>query len=227
MLESCIQVKNLGIELLKYSSTLFKVVNMPGVGGNKRPKAAAVKQASIEGTSAFLESLPDKPKEDLSLREAIDQMRDSVRSALNKGYTYQELAAMLTEKGIKISAFTLKNYVPSGRRRSSKEQGTEKTTTRRPRKAKEEAPEAVVDALDNEPDVELTPAKSESNGAAPKAEEEKAPSTRGTRGQGASAAKAKTASESTVKQTPGRRTRSSATKAKEAKPAATKGRKKS
>lgn len=194
--------------------------------GNKRPKAAAVKQASIEGTSAFLESLPEKPKEDLSLREAIDQMRDSVRSALSKGYTYQELAAMLTEKGIKISAFTLKNYVPSGRRRSSKEQqAPEKVITRRPRKAKEDAFEAGLDVDDAK--AESTSAKNDSNGAISKVEEaEKAPA-KTTRGQ-STAAKAKTAGESTVKQTAAKRTRSSATKAtKDTKPTAPKSRRKS
>lgn len=190
---------------------------MPGPGGGKRT-AAAVKQASIEGTSAFLESLPDKPKEDLSLREAIDQMRDSVRSALSKGYTYQELAAMLTEKGIKISAFTLKNYVPSGRRRSAKEQAPEKTTTRRTRKAKEESPEeTAVDVADESRD-ESTSAKNESNGAVSKPEAEKTPA-KSTRGQGA-AAKSKASSESTVKQTSAKRTRPTAAKAaKDTKPA--------
>lgn len=105
---------------------------------SKRPKAASVKHASLEQTGAFLQALPEKPKEELSLKEAISQLQEPIRAALAKGYSYQELAAMLAEKGINISAFTLKNYVPSGKRRSSKEQATAKRTSRPGRKAKEQ-----------------------------------------------------------------------------------------
>jgi len=124
----------------------------------KKPKATLVKQDAIDQTSVFLQSLPEKPKENLSLREAIDQMQDSLREALAKGYNYQELAAMLTEQGIKISAFTLKNYVPSGRRRATKGQTTKtKTTTRRGSKSKDESAdgestESATAALNGLPD---------------------------------------------------------------------------
>jgi hypothetical protein len=101
----------------------------------KRPKTSVVKQASIGQTSDFLKSLPQKPKEELTLREAIDQMSEPLRAALNKGYNYQELAAILTEKGVKISAFTLKNYVPSGKRRAAKEKAA-KAAARQTRAAK-------------------------------------------------------------------------------------------
>lgn len=105
---------------------------------SKRTKAASVKHASLEQTGAFLQALPEKPKEALSLKEAIAQLQEPIRAALVKGYSYQELAAMLAEKGIHISAFTLKNYVPSGKRRSSKEQAKAKTASRPGRKAKEQ-----------------------------------------------------------------------------------------
>lgn len=113
---------------------------------SKRPKAASVKNASLEQTGAFLQALPEKPKEELSLKEAIAQLQDPLRAALAKGYSYQELAAMLAETGIHISAFTLKNYVPSGKRRS-KEQPEPKATSRPGRKAKaESSPEADLPA---------------------------------------------------------------------------------
>lgn len=105
---------------------------------SKRLKTASVKHASLEQTGAFLQALPEKPKEELSLKEAIAQLQDPIRAALAKGYSYQELAAMLAETGIHISAFTLKNYVPSGKRRSNKEQSAAKTTSRPGRKANAE-----------------------------------------------------------------------------------------
>jgi hypothetical protein len=110
---------------------------------SKRPKSASVKNASLEQTGAFLQALPEKPKEELSLKEAIAQLQEPMRAALAKGYSYQELAAMLAETGIHISAFTLKNYVPSGKRRSNKEQSA-KTTSRAGRKPRGEQ-SAVVD----------------------------------------------------------------------------------
>lgn len=111
---------------------------------SKRPKAASVKHASLEQTGAFLQALPEKPKEELSLKEAIAQLQEPIRAALAKGYSYQELAAMLAEIGIHISAFTLKNYAPSGKRHSSKEKSATKTPVRSGRKTKSEQP-AVAD----------------------------------------------------------------------------------
>jgi len=190
----------------------------------KRSKSVAVKQASIGNTSAFLESLPEKPKEDLSLREAIDQLREPLRAALSRGYTYAELAEMLTEKGIKISAFTLKNYVPSGKRRANKEKeaAAAKAGTRRGRKT--QAVESAGIELEAQPSKPTeTPAKS-SLSAAKKTEletSENAPQT-----QKASAAKTKTDDESTVKQPTATKSRAAATKKSAAKSTSTQSRKK-
>lgn len=190
----------------------------------KRSKAVAVKQASIGNTSAFLESLPEKPKEDLSLKEAIDQLREPLRGALSRGYTYAELAEMLTEKGVKISAFTLKNYVPSGKRRANKEKeaAAAKAGTRRGRKT--QAVEAVGTELEAQPSkLTETPAKS-SQSAAKKTEletSENAPQT-----QKASAAKTKADDGSTVKQPAATKSRAAATKKTGVKSTSTQSRKK-
>lgn len=93
-------------------------------------RTTIVKQDKVDQAATFLNELPEKPKEDLSLREAVGHLKDSIRDALSKGYSYADLAKLLTEQGIKISALTLKNYVPSGKRSATK------TRTRRPRKAK-------------------------------------------------------------------------------------------
>jgi hypothetical protein len=111
---------------------------------SKRPKAASVKHASLEQTGAFLQALPEKPKEEFSLKEAIAQLQAPIQAALAKGYSYQELAAMLAETGIHISAFTLKNYAPSGKRRSNKEKSAAKSPVRSGSKTKSEQP-AVAD----------------------------------------------------------------------------------
>lgn len=82
----------------------------------KRSRFTIVKQDVVNTVAGFLGDLPDKPKEELSLKQAVEQLRDLIRSAFAKGYTYDEVARMLTDQGIRISAFTLKSYVPSGKR---------------------------------------------------------------------------------------------------------------
>lgn len=93
----------------------------------KRSRSTIVNADSVEQASLFLQELPEKQKENLSLREAVGQMQDSIKAALSKGYTYDELAKMLANQGIQISAFTLKNYVPSGKRSAPKAKTTQKT----------------------------------------------------------------------------------------------------
>lgn len=129
----------------------------------KRPRASLVKQETVGHAISFLEELPEKTKEDLSLREAVGQMQEQIKAALDKGYNYDEIAKMLSEKGIRISALTLKNYAPSGRRQAGKGK------TKRPRKTADNpftsgedtssAPESTLEtngASDSEPDEEAT-----------------------------------------------------------------------
>ncbi len=112
----------------------------------KRSRSTIVNADSVEQASLFLQELPEKQKENLSLREAVGQMQDSIKAALNKGYTYDELAKMLASQGIQISAFTLKNYVPSGKRSASK------TKTPRAKKLKDEGASQQLDLSELEAD---------------------------------------------------------------------------
>ncbi len=45
----------------------------------------------LQATLVELERLVEKPKEELSLRESIYFLRDKLRNALKKGYSYQDL----------------------------------------------------------------------------------------------------------------------------------------
>lgn len=98
----------------------------------KRSRASSVTPETVSQAIAYLEDLPEKAKEDLSLKESVVQMQDQIKAALAKGYSYDDIAKLLSDKGIKISALTLKNYVPSGKRQANK---TSNTKTRRPRKS--------------------------------------------------------------------------------------------
>jgi hypothetical protein len=107
----------------------------------KRPRATLVKQDTVNQVSTFLTKLPEKVKEDLSLKEAVEQMQDSIKEVLSKGYSYADVAKMLSEKGVKISALTLKNYVPSGKRQAAKAKAA-----RAPKAAAKTATKAVEPA---------------------------------------------------------------------------------
>jgi hypothetical protein len=148
----------------------------------KRPRTASIKPETVFTMISFLEELPEKEKEDLSLREAIGQMQEAIKDTLSRGYSYEDVAKMLSDKGIKISALTLKNYAPSGKRQAAKPKA---------KRGRKPATEAAAN-----------------NGAAPseKAGQEsskKASKPRG--GRTKTAAKASTPSEPTVKVTRGRK----------------------
>lgn len=128
-----------------------KLVSLPliikmATATRKRSRATVVNQEAIGQASAFLQDLPVKPKESLSLREAVEQMQEFLQAALEKGYSYQDLAAILEEQGIKISVLTLKNYIPSGKRQAGK------TKARRSRKSVQDE-SAPVEAAVSSPAV--------------------------------------------------------------------------
>ena len=52
-----------------------------------------------------------KPKQGMTLREAISKFKPTITKALRRGYTYEEVAFILTEEGINIKGATLKQYL--------------------------------------------------------------------------------------------------------------------
>ena len=77
------------------------------------PGSVVVQQSAIKQATNLLEQLPEKPREIWSLREAIDLLQDSITTALARGYSYEEVATMLADQGIKISVSSLKRYLAS------------------------------------------------------------------------------------------------------------------
>ena len=65
----------------------------------------------LKTTLDKLGQLKEKPKEELTLRESIYYLRDKLKSALKKGYSYQDLSEILESQEILISAATLKQYL--------------------------------------------------------------------------------------------------------------------
>ncbi len=86
----------------------------------------------------MLQELPAKPKDELSLKEAIAKMYEYITSALNRGYSHAEISEVLKGQGLQISSSTLKSYLaqvkPSDTPRRAKQ----------PRKPKAEASSKVI-----------------------------------------------------------------------------------
>lgn len=176
-----------------------------------RSKAVNVNKQSVEQAGSYLQELPEKPKENLSLREAVGQLRDQIQAALAKGYSYDDLAKMLTEKGIEISATTLKSYVPAGKRQSNKDKAAApQKRTRRSRKTEEDTETATPELTEAEPIVADAPEEAEDE-EAEEAPEQK-PTRRRTRTAAASAKEGRSsraaASKPATRSTRGRQKRS-------------------
>lgn len=103
---------------------------MPVSKARKRPPGSiVVQQSAIQQAGDLLQKLPEKPKENWSLREAIESLEGSIAQALDRGYSHDEVAELLDEKGISISVSSLKRYLAATRR----DKGTQTRQTRKPR----------------------------------------------------------------------------------------------
>jgi hypothetical protein len=121
----------------------------------RSPNATLTSKVAIDQATAALQDLPDKPKENVSLREAVDLLQDDIIAALNKGYSYEEMTEVLSEQGISIAPSSLKHYLARSKRQTQPKAATPKT--RQPRSTKSKAK-----ATPEEPAVEEdTPAPTE------------------------------------------------------------------
>lgn len=124
----------------------------------RSPNATLVTKPAIDEAAEALENLPEKTKEKLSLREAVDVLRDQITAALDKGYSYEDIAAMLEKQDITIAPSSLKHYLARSNRQLKQETGTQtrrKRAVAKPAEAEDQA--EPVSAIEAEPEVEPTP----------------------------------------------------------------------
>ena len=74
----------------------------------------------LQATLSKLEQLEQKQREELTLRESIYLLRDKLRAALKKGYSYEDLSEILEAEGILVSAATLKQYLTESKKEVTK-----------------------------------------------------------------------------------------------------------
>lgn len=70
---------------------------------------------------------PEKPKQGMTLKEVILRSKSVIRQALKRGYTYDEIAVILSEEGIPVKGATIKQYLSESNRTRRSTLG--KTTT--------------------------------------------------------------------------------------------------
>ncbi|MCU0568691.1 MAG: hypothetical protein MUF49_19100 [Oculatellaceae cyanobacterium Prado106] len=118
---------------------------MPKAGGRSKttqaqPKTIRGRRPSLHNSSKKFQMESAKhsrvpsqnPSEEVfSLQEAIIKLRAPLQDAFAKGYSYKELAVILTQKGIRVSEFdlqdqsmTLEKQTPSKRTASNKRNKT-------------------------------------------------------------------------------------------------------
>ncbi|HEY9828802.1 MAG TPA: hypothetical protein V6D19_25565 [Stenomitos sp.] len=84
----------------------------------------SIQKSTIDKTVSELKKLPQKKKDIFGLRDAIYAMYTDIQSVLGKGYSYDEVAALLSQGGIEIKAITLKQYLADYRRKGVKRSGS-------------------------------------------------------------------------------------------------------
>ena len=67
-------------------------------------------EINLEESAKILETLPEKPKSIFTAREIIESLHDKIESALNKNYTFIDLAELIFKpNGVAISGKSLKS----------------------------------------------------------------------------------------------------------------------
>jgi hypothetical protein len=84
----------------------------------------SIKKSALDKTVAELKKLPTKPKDVFSLRDAVYEIYADIQSVLAKGYSFDEVAALLSKGGIEIKGITLKQYLADYRRKGQKSAGS-------------------------------------------------------------------------------------------------------
>lgn len=93
--------------------------------------SATISKTAIEQVGSRLKDLPEKPKENLSLREAISELHESITTALNRGYSYDEVVKILATQKVSITVASLKRYLAAARKEvAEKPRRARRTTTR-------------------------------------------------------------------------------------------------
>jgi hypothetical protein len=84
-----------------------------------------------EALRESIKALPSKPKRELTAREIVESLRRELREKQPQGWSMKELAQFLAERGIRLSAATLRDYLSGQKKRRARRKGSGQQTVNR------------------------------------------------------------------------------------------------
>ncbi|MBD1913044.1 MULTISPECIES: hypothetical protein [unclassified Leptolyngbya] len=77
----------------------------------RQTRAQSLSLATIEEARAALEALSEKKRDRFTVGEAIVKLEQPIQAALDKGYSRQDVVAVLNRSGVPISLSSLRYYL--------------------------------------------------------------------------------------------------------------------
>lgn len=111
-----------------------------------------VEASTVSQVTQQLKQLPEKHRDTFTLKQAIAMLSQPILAALDKGYSYEELAEVLAGEGIAIAPTSLRHYLAL--QRHPEKPQPEATRTRKPAPAK---PALTTDKLIRSLKMDLIP----------------------------------------------------------------------
>jgi hypothetical protein len=96
------------------------------------PQKAKIPVVSIEELQRSLDALPEHRDEEVTKTQAIRMLAPQIHAMQSKGYTMSAIAAMLSDRGIAVTAVALKSYLSHNKERAAVKRGGGERKARRP-----------------------------------------------------------------------------------------------
>ncbi len=97
--------------------------------------------------------LPPKPKESMTLKEVILKSKMMINKALKRGYSYDEIAAILSEEGLSVKGKTIKQYLAETTKNKRRHSGANRIDMA------EEVSETTSESTESKPPVQESQSK--------------------------------------------------------------------
>lgn len=171
-----------------------------------KPSKTAPSNSATSGsaTEKLVNVLSDQATAKLTSRTVIEQQHELLSAVLKEGKSYDELAAILTSHGAKISASTLRNYISAARRLAKT--GKAGKATKAPTSKAPAAPAPIAPEPSATPESPAEPTQTSAATPATETTTESIPApAKPKRGRPKAAAKTSLERETSIKAKPGRK----------------------
>ena len=109
-----------------------------------RTKRTTISRSLADKFTQKIEQLPEKKKTELTPKELIFENSKQLDNLLERGYTYDDLVALLREDGIQLSKVTLRQYLSEARKTRDNQGRTTEDLPIQPGRASVESSETAT-----------------------------------------------------------------------------------